>query len=126
RATASACSEKIAKLTPSPSQVAPSGYGRPGHTIRLDCLINEASADAYEFSCRTDEGIWARSALRPACLSVVARARRPVSGDEGKGLKKLLYIARHWPVLEPAALLVLLQILASHRMIISGHIHFIE
>ena len=32
--TFSACAEKIAKLTPSPSQVAPSGYGRPGHTFR--------------------------------------------------------------------------------------------
>src|SRR5215210_3979647 len=27
-----ACSEKIAKLTPRPSQVAPSGYGDPGQT----------------------------------------------------------------------------------------------
>src|SRR5512143_3775238 len=27
-----ACSEKIAKLTPTPSQVAPSGEGEPGHT----------------------------------------------------------------------------------------------
>jgi hypothetical protein len=27
-----ACSEKIAKLTPTPSQVAPSGYGAPGQT----------------------------------------------------------------------------------------------
>src|SRR6188768_2938179 len=27
-----ACSEKIAKLTPTPSQVAPSGDGAPGHT----------------------------------------------------------------------------------------------
>src|SRR4029450_12743213 len=26
------CSEKIAKLTPTPSQVAPSGYGVPGQT----------------------------------------------------------------------------------------------
>src|SRR5512132_2081320 len=26
------CSEKIAKLTPTPSQVAPSGYGDPGQT----------------------------------------------------------------------------------------------
>jgi hypothetical protein len=28
-----AFSEKIAKFTPAPSQVAPSGYGRPGHTL---------------------------------------------------------------------------------------------
>src|SRR5262245_32514184 len=31
-----ACSEKIAKLTPTPSQVAPSGYGVPGHTRILE------------------------------------------------------------------------------------------
>src|SRR5262245_36824711 len=30
-----ACSEKIAKLTPTPSQVAPSGYGVPGQTRKL-------------------------------------------------------------------------------------------
>src|SRR5579871_2340198 len=30
-----ACSEKIAKFVPSPSQVAPSGYGVPGQTRRL-------------------------------------------------------------------------------------------
>src|SRR4051794_20805618 len=30
--TACACAEYSAKLTPSPSHVAPSGYGRPGHT----------------------------------------------------------------------------------------------
>src|SRR5438876_80217 len=27
-----ACAEKIAKLTPTPVQLAPSGYGSPGHT----------------------------------------------------------------------------------------------
>src|SRR4029450_3049023 len=31
--TFSACSEKIAKLTPEPSQVAPRGYGEPGRTF---------------------------------------------------------------------------------------------
>src|SRR5512141_466789 len=31
--TRAACSEKIAKLTPTPSQVAPSGYGDPGQTL---------------------------------------------------------------------------------------------
>src|SRR4030095_1278976 len=33
RSTAMAFSEKSAKLTPAPSQVAPSGYGCPGHTF---------------------------------------------------------------------------------------------
>ena len=38
--TFSACSEKSAKLTPAPFQVAPSGYGRPGKTgARLDANI---------------------------------------------------------------------------------------
>src|SRR5437868_5506960 len=31
--TFSACAENSAKLTPLPSQVAPSGYGSPGHTL---------------------------------------------------------------------------------------------
>src|SRR4051794_28768096 len=31
--TFDACSEKIAKFTPAPSHVAPSGYGRPGQTL---------------------------------------------------------------------------------------------
>src|SRR3954467_6647248 len=35
--TLSACSENSAKLTPAPSQVAPSGYERPGQTrIKYD------------------------------------------------------------------------------------------
>src|SRR4029453_15636828 len=33
--TRGACSEKMAKLTPPPSHVAPSGYGVPGQTRRL-------------------------------------------------------------------------------------------
>src|SRR5438876_82914 len=33
-----ACSEKIAKFVPSPSHVAPSGYGVPGQTRRLGML----------------------------------------------------------------------------------------
>src|SRR5579862_8413621 len=38
--TFSACSENKAKFTPSPSQVAPSGYGLPGQTIAGVCLVN--------------------------------------------------------------------------------------
>src|SRR5437588_11176413 len=42
-----ACSEKIAKLTPSPVQVAPSGYGFPGNilgvVIKRDVLIHHAT-----------------------------------------------------------------------------------
>src|SRR2546425_3620018 len=42
-----ACSEKIAKLTPLPSQVAPSGYGFPGQVltvvIKRDVLISHAN-----------------------------------------------------------------------------------
>src|ERR1700716_3410320 len=35
RCTSIACSEKMAKLTPSPSQVAPSGYGFPGQVLTV-------------------------------------------------------------------------------------------
>src|SRR5438874_13834600 len=41
------CSEKSAKFTPSPSQVAPSGYGLPGQTISSLCLSNETSREEY-------------------------------------------------------------------------------
>src|SRR5207249_7332495 len=36
--TRSACSEKSAKLTPSPSHVAPRGSGRPGHTAVMGVI----------------------------------------------------------------------------------------
>src|SRR5438477_8068143 len=46
RSTPVACSEKIAKLTPLPSQVAPSGYGFPGQVstvvIKRDVVISHA------------------------------------------------------------------------------------
>src|SRR5688500_19635343 len=35
-----ACSEKTAKLTPTPSHVAPSGYGAPGQTRK--CVVGTA------------------------------------------------------------------------------------
>src|ERR1700730_16942043 len=37
----SACAEKIAKFTPSPSQVAPSGYGRPGQTFHDEAISDK-------------------------------------------------------------------------------------
>src|SRR5262245_46706963 len=37
--TFAACSAKSAKLTPAPSHVAPSGYGRPGQTRRGGSLL---------------------------------------------------------------------------------------
>src|SRR5687768_10953782 len=41
--TLTACSEKIAKLTPAPSHVAPSGYGLPGQTlIRFPLVVDVA------------------------------------------------------------------------------------
>jgi hypothetical protein len=55
----SACAEKIAKLTPSPSQVAPSGYGRPGHTFHGDGIEDQVNAS---------NGLWPRLAELPLCL----------------------------------------------------------
>src|ERR1700693_5118861 len=60
RCTSVACSEKIAKLTPLPSQVAPSGYGFPVQVltvvIKRDVVIDQATATRNpRFSGRSTE-----------------------------------------------------------------------
>src|SRR3954471_4470211 len=49
--TFDACSEKIAKFTPAPSHVAPSGYGRPGHTLIEETSVRESSVRPDESGC---------------------------------------------------------------------------
>src|SRR5437764_11061661 len=49
--TLSACSENSAKLTPAPSQVAPSGYERPGQTR----MGNSVESAGYESRGRDRE-----------------------------------------------------------------------
>ena len=74
-----ACAEKSAKLTPTPFQVAPSGYGSPGQT-RTDgargCAMSECQLGRT--TCRGTDGQWAwasRSAdLGPPLNSVEYRS----------------------------------------------------
>jgi len=47
-----ACSEKMAKLTPEPSQVAPRGYGEPGRTFTLASAIDSRAGIE-------ESGVWA-------------------------------------------------------------------
>src|SRR5688500_1314949 len=52
-----ACSEKIAKLTPTPSHVAPNGCGEPGQTRRL---LLGTSHDRYHVNgCHGNHGLLA-------------------------------------------------------------------
>src|SRR6476659_10818740 len=64
-----ACSEKIAKLTPTPSQVAPSGYGVPGHTRMF-----EIGTEGLRYHVHVAErnGLGARC---PSALNHTARNR---------------------------------------------------
>src|ERR1700694_54242 len=48
RSTAVAFSEKSVKLTPAPSQMAPCGYGCPGHTFMTFCLSSVAPLSSQE------------------------------------------------------------------------------
>src|SRR5439155_7079214 len=52
RSTEVACSEKIAKFTPFPSQVAPNGYGYPSHIFTG--VISEGVLSATSFGLATD------------------------------------------------------------------------
>ena len=68
--TFSALAEKSAKLTPPPSQVAPSGWGRPGSTRRL-------AMDADELL----SGVLEDRSWRAAARSATSEAERPCHGD---------------------------------------------
>src|SRR5215468_4900665 len=46
-----ACSEKRAKLTPAPSQIAPNGYDRPGQT-RMKVSIKPVRARSVSDGCK--------------------------------------------------------------------------
>src|SRR5436190_20076900 len=61
RSTRSACSEKSPKLTPSPSQVAPSGYGLPGQTA-VDGFVETGLVAAL-----TLHRVVSRGPLRAVC-----------------------------------------------------------
>src|ERR1700674_1004812 len=70
RCTSVACSEKIAKLTPSPSQVAPSGYGFPGQVLTVvitrAVVIHHATATRNpRFSVRSTELVTQKNRERP-------------------------------------------------------------
>src|SRR5262249_12129119 len=98
------CSEKRAKLTPAPSQVAPRGYDRPGQT-RMDAppSLNAANAAAVLALIVSKRGAVRRSRpstrhqvrfpaalaprsgpARPCLVAAVAPAPGPSAGAVGK------------------------------------------
>src|SRR5262249_36514245 len=65
-----ACSEKIAKLTPSPVHVAPSGYGLPGQdfnvVIRREVLIDHAKRTRNRrFVCKSTKFVAEKNCQQP-------------------------------------------------------------
>src|SRR5580704_5228064 len=86
-ATAVACSLNSAKLTPAPSHVAPSGYGRPGRVRKAVSLTNLARSgrdkpEGGQWRQGEDHGVWlpvprrglARHAARVADLAAAVQA----------------------------------------------------
>jgi hypothetical protein len=65
-----ACSEKIAKLTPSPVQLAPSGYGFPGQALivvikRVVLISHDMIARNLRFACGSTEFVAQKNSERP-------------------------------------------------------------
>src|SRR6185436_20015211 len=71
-----ACSEKIAKLTPTPSQVAPSGYGAPGLT-----RIFEVGTEGVRYHVRVVERNDVSSQLPAASFQPCNSSARDRAGE---------------------------------------------